>query len=218
MRRLSLFPSRRITSEPAVRSLYARAAQGWQAGIERIGYTEAYDQLAIHALKAAPLDHPARILDAGAGTGALAAAFAHNAPFPCHYDLLDLSPEMLAQATTAVPTSSCQITGAIGSATLPHQSYDRVLCGHVIEHCADAQVALDWLLDHLKPGGQAVFAISKPHWCTALLRWKYGNAAFTPAVVDQMLAKAGFTNITVLLHPSGPPSRVSCGYLATRAL
>ncbi len=218
MRRLSLLPSRRITSEPAVRSLYARAAQGWQAGIERIGYAEAYDQLTHHALNTAPLERAARVLDAGAGTGALSAAFAHNAPFPCSYDLLDLSPEMLAQATTVVPAKTCQITGAIGTATLPYQSYDRVLCGHVIEHCADAQAALDWLFDHLKPGGQAVFAISKPHWCTALLRWKYGNAAFTPAVVDQMLAQAGFTNITVLPHPSGPPSRVSCGYLATRAL
>ncbi len=217
MRRLSLLPSRRITSESAVQSLYARAAQGWQAGIERIGYTEAYDQLTLHALKAAPLDRAARILDAGAGTGALSAAFAQNAPLPCSYDLLDLSPEMLAQATTVVPAKTCQIIGAIGTATLPHQSYDRILCGHVIEHCADAQVALDWLFDHLKPGGQAVFAISKPHWCTALLRWKYGNATFTPTAVNQMLAKAGFTGITTLPHPNGPPSRVSCGYLATRA-
>ncbi|PCJ05615.1 MAG: hypothetical protein COB16_15435 [Rhodobacteraceae bacterium] len=217
MRRLSLLPSRRITSEPAVRSLYARAALGWQAGIERIGYTEAYNNLARHALEAAPLDQAAQVLDAGAGTGALSTAFARNTPFHCSYDLLDLSPEMLAQATTAVSANTRQITGAIGTATLPHQSYDRVLCGHVIEHCADAQAALNWLFDHLKPGGQAIFAISKPHWCTALLRWKYGNAAFTPAVVDQMLTIAGFTNITILPHPSGPPSRLSCGYLATRA-
>lgn len=216
MRRLSLFPSRRTTSETAVKSLYARAADGWQAGIERIGYKEAYHALTRSAVIAAPLDGPGKVLDAGAGTGALSFAFAQNTQHPCHYDLLDLSPEMLNRAGNIISASTRQIIGAIGAADLSCQKYDRVLCGHAIEHCDDAQAALAWLFEQLKPGGQAIFAISKPHWCTALVRWKYGSAAFTPDVIEQMLAQVGFVDVQTHPHHSGPPSRLSCGYLATR--
>ncbi|MFL4470877.1 hypothetical protein ACERZ8_13650 [Tateyamaria armeniaca] len=59
-------------------------------------------------------------------------------------------------------------------------------------------------------------AISKPHWCTALVRWRWGNAAYPPEHSRAMLERAGFTDI--ITHPfrTGPPSRVSCGYIARR--
>jgi len=49
MRRLSFLPSRRIQNDASVRSLYGRAARGWQKGIERIGYGQAYADLSRHA-------------------------------------------------------------------------------------------------------------------------------------------------------------------------
>lgn len=216
MHRFSIFPVRRITSSTSVRALYDRAALGWQKGLERIGYGEAYAALARHAHAAAPLDGPARILDAGAGTGALAAAFVSGRGAHCQVDLLDLSPQMLALASKAVRARTRRITGGIGTEKVGAHQYDRVLCGHVIEHCPDPQAALDWLFTRLRPGGWAVFAISKPHWCTALVRWKYGNAAYEPDIAEQMLAKAGFGEIARHTHASGPPSRISCGYLARR--
>ena len=66
------------------------------------------------------------------------------------------------------------------------------------------------------PGGRLVLALSKPHWCTALVRWRWGNAAYTPDHAKTMLAQAGFTHITAHPFPSGPPSRVSHGYIARR--
>jgi len=213
---MSIFPSRRTTTHASVRTLYDRAAVGWQKGLERIGYGEAYATLARKAHAVAPLNQPVRILDAGTGTGALAAAFVQGQAPGCKVDLLDLSPQMLSLAGAAVGRGSRCIVGGIGSSDVQAAAYDRVLCGHVIEHCPDPQAALDWLHGRLRPGGWALFAISKPHWCTALVRWKYGSSAYEPDMAEQMLSRAGFGDVTRLPHSSGPPSRISCGYLARR--
>lgn len=170
-----------------------------------------------HAHARAPLGGPVRVLDAGAGTGALSVAFVGGSSVPCQVDLFDISPEMLVLASDAVAAGSRCISGGIGAGKVAQDHYERVLCGHVIEHCPDPQAALHWLFRRLRPGGLAAFAISKPHWCTALVRWKYDSAAFEPERVEHMLAQAGFSEISRHPHASGPPSRISCGYLARRA-
>lgn len=217
MRRISILPARRATSRHAVQALYDRAAKGWQQGMDRIGYAQAYVDLASKAVAHSPVESGEHILDAGAGTGALSAALCRFAREPALFDLLDLSSAMLDQADTAIPFETRKITGGIGDIDLPKGHYDRLLCGHAIEHCDNPQAAIAWLHDRLKPGGQAVFAISKPHWCTALIRWKYGSAAFRRSEVNTMLEAAGFTGIQQCPHAKGPPSRISCGYIATRA-
>lgn len=124
---------------------------------------------------------------------------------------------MLSLADDATGAQTRRIVGAIGTAEVAPDHYDRVLCGHAIEHCRDPQAAMSWLFGRLRPGGLVVFAISKPHWCTALVRWKYGSTAFAPELAEQMLRQAGFSAVARHPHVSGPPSRISCGYLATRA-
>ncbi len=121
---------------------------------------------------------------------------------------------MLCLAQESVAADSRTIPGGIGTPDIAAGCYDRVLCGHVIEHCDDPQTALTWLFQRLRPGGVAVFAISKPHWCTALVRWKYGSAAYEPDVAERLLARAGFTRIARRPHSGGPPGRISCGFLA----
>ncbi|MEP4335214.1 MAG: class I SAM-dependent methyltransferase, partial [Roseobacter sp.] len=61
-----------------------------------------------------------------------------------------------------------------------------------------------------------VMAISKPHWCTALVRWRWGNAAYSPQKARDMLVRAGFRDICAYPFAKGPPSRVSHGYTARR--
>lgn len=213
---MSIFPSRRVTSQASVGALYDRAARGWQKGLERIGYGQAYQALTGHAHARAPLNGRVPVLDAGAGTGALSAAFVAGVEARCRVDLLDLSPQMLALASQAVGAETRAIVGGIGTADVAADHYDRLLCGHAIEHCPDPQEALNWLFTRLRPGGLAVFAISKPHWCTALVRWKYGSAAYEPELAEHMLSRAGFADIRRHPHVGGPPSRISCGYLANR--
>jgi len=216
MRRISLLPARRLTAESAVAQLYDRAAHGWQAGLDRIGYDAAYRALCAAAQDHASPDSPVHVLDVGTGTGVMARAFAANTPQPCQFDLLDISAEMLQRAQ--VSGQPRLIEGAIGTPDIAADSYDRVLCGHVIEHCADPDAALRWLHARLKPGGSAILSVSKPHWCTALVRWKYGSSAYTPERVETMLQTAGFTNIHRQPYASGPPGRLSCGYIAQRPI
>ncbi len=210
-------PLSRFLAPPGMAELYDGAASGWQAGIDRLGFDAAYENLMECALAAQPIGKNEHILDAGTGTGAAARIFAgRSGRNDIQFDLLDPSPEMLAQALENVPGRTRAIAGFLGDATIPANSYDRIICAHVIEHCSEPQAQLNWLFTRLRPGGMAIFAISKPHWCTALVRWRWGNSSFRAAAVNHMLETAGFGNVITCKHPNGPPSRVSCGYLAQR--
>lgn len=210
-------PLSRFLAPPGMAELYDGAASGWQAGIDRLGFDAAYQNLINCALDYQPAAPNERLLDAGTGTGAAARMFAiQSGRSDSLFDLLDPSREMLDQAKQNIPGTTRAVVGMLGEPTIPERAYDRLLCAHVIEHCPDPQEQLKWLFTRLRPGGTAILAISKPHWCTALVRWRWGNASFGPDRVRSMLQTAGFKDIQICPHPNGPPSRVSCGYLARR--
>lgn len=196
----------------ALQTIYDAAATGWQDGISKLGFLAAYADLMSTAPRA---KQAPRVLDIGTGTGAFAQAWldAHGAP--ATLTLTDISGAMLEKAAQRLPAADT-IKAPLGRSlqTLPPQNV--VLCAHVIEHLEDPQTALGWLHDQLTHGGMLILALSRPHWCTALVRWRWGNAAYQPAQAVKMLEDAGFTDIT--LHPfkGGPPSRVSHGYIAIR--
>ncbi len=193
--------------------IYDAAETGWQDGISKLGFLDAYADLMTHGNT--PDMTQLSVLDLGTGTGAFAQAWVDAHGAPATLTLTDISPAMLRAAADRLP--GAQTINAPLGADLPDvPPQDVVLCAHVIEHLDDPQSALQWLHDRLKPGGLLVMAISQPHWCTALLRWRWGNAAFPPAQARGMLARAGLTDITTHPFTAGPPSRVSCGYTARR--
>ncbi|WP_415402618.1 class I SAM-dependent methyltransferase [Tateyamaria sp. SN3-11] len=194
-----------------LQAVYDAAAAGWQDGISKLGFDTAYR----HLMQQVPPPQKApQVLDVGTGTGAFAGAWIDAHGVPNRLTLTDISPAMLEAASKRLAPSRT-ITARLGTA-LDIPAQDVVLCAHVIEHLDDPQAALDWLHDQLVPGGTLVMAISKPHWCTALVRWRWGNAAYTPDHAQEMLARAGFTHIAAHPFTSGPPSRVSHGYVAQR--
>lgn len=195
-----------------LQAIYDKAATSWQDGISKLGFLGAYADL-MQAV-ATPAVSP-NVLDVGTGTGAFAHAWVTEHGMPDRLSRTDISPAMLDTARGRLPGAATQIAPL--GALLPHlPPQDVVLCAHVIEHLEDPQTALGWLHDRLAPGGLLLLALSRPHWCTALVRWRWGNAAFTPNQAQEMLCHSGFTDI--VLHPftSGPPSRVSHGYIARR--
>jgi len=207
----------RFLAPPGMAQLYDAAASNWQAGLDRLGFIDAYQHLANRALAYQPIGARELILDAGTGTGAAAAVLAQQSgQNDLGFDLLDPSTEMLELAGENVPGVQRRITGYLGEASVAQQAYDRVICAHVIEHCDAPQAQLNWLFERIRPGGMAILAVSKPHWCTTLVRWRWGNACFRPAEMRRMLASAGFSQIEISPHRTGPPSRISCGYLAKR--
>lgn len=206
------FARPRSATSGVLQRLYDSAASGWQDGIAQLGFIDAY----AHLMAQVTQPHPAQsVLDVGCGTGAFASAWTARHGPPETLTLTDISPAMLKVAAARLPGARTQVA-ALGDPLDPAGPQDVVLCAHVIEHLSDPQQAVDWLFAQLAPGGTLILAISRPHWCTALVRWRWGNAAYTTTQATQMLARSGFDDIKTHPFPKGPPSRVSCGYSARR--
>ncbi|WP_171179357.1 bifunctional 2-polyprenyl-6-hydroxyphenol methylase/3-demethylubiquinol 3-O-methyltransferase UbiG [Ruegeria sp. HKCCD8929] len=204
------------TLSPGLQRLYARHAGRWHRSITNLGYPEAYAMLAELDLRRRPAA-PRRVLDAGCGTGALAEAYQEMAGDAADLTLLDPSPDMLDRARERLVGD--RLTFVQGDLTrLPDLgSFDTILCAHVLEHAGDLGLNLRRLWQALRPGGSLLLAISKPHWCTALLRWRWGHKAYHPEEVIAALDAQGFDGIETVRFAKGPPSRTSCGYRAVRA-
>ena len=202
------------TPTPLARA-YDTAAATWQEAISRLGYPAAYRAL----LAECPPDLRGHIADVGTGSGAFALALIESTGVPERLTLIDPSRAMLDQAAGrlrragAVPEVLC--TG-IGGTAPQEGSVDTLLCAHVVEHLDDPDAALGWLLSRLRPGGRLYLAASRPHWCTALLRWKWGHRAYRPDRMTGMLYAAGAGHVGCVPFPAGPPARTSMGYIATR--
>ncbi|TCL09771.1 demethylmenaquinone methyltransferase/2-methoxy-6-polyprenyl-1,4-benzoquinol methylase [Shimia isoporae] len=202
-------------SESALDNLYARFANRWHGDISRLGYPDAYDRLCA----ALPKTPAQTVLDAGTGSGALAQAWASRDVSYERLILLDKSPEMLDQARVTLghlPNTEFKC-GPLGNAGLSSASVDLLLSAHVIEHLEEPQAGLKWFAQLLRPGGLIALSVSKPHWCTALVRWRWGHKSFSPDTMRSMLEDHGFTDIKTVKFEKGPPSRTSCGYIARRA-
>jgi ubiquinone/menaquinone biosynthesis C-methylase UbiE len=93
---------------------------------------------------------------------------------------------------------------------------DALLAAHLIEHFADPAAALAEMATLLRPGGRLWLVVSKPHWCNAIIWLQWRHRTYGPERVAALLDGAGFVVVEEYAFPSGPPSRTSRGYVATR--
>ncbi|MBT8473940.1 MAG: class I SAM-dependent methyltransferase [Alphaproteobacteria bacterium] len=202
------------TRRPALGALYDAISDRWQAGLDRLGYPAAYAEL----FRAGPAQAPGRMLDLGTGSGAFAMAALQRCGPADRVVLLDISDRMLGEAARRLAATGVTVetlAAPVGSDALAPEVFDTVLAAHVIEHLDDVPAALAWCRRRLVSGGHFYLCVSRPHWCTALLRWKWGHRAYAPDRMMALLAGAGFRDIRHVAFSSGPPSRTSAGYIAT---
>lgn len=191
---------------------YDRVAHTWPERMLALGYLAAYRGF----VAAAGPVQAENVLDAGCGAGDFAAAWRAERGAGAALTLLDPSPAMLARAAKRLGgPGTYAIRGDLdGLRGLGPQ--DVILCAHVIEHLADPGAGLAAMGRVLAPGGRILLIVSKPHWCNRLiwLRWRHRSLA--PPEVRRMIAAAGLCCRAEHTFATGPPSRTSLGYVATR--
>ncbi|MEM9708875.1 MAG: class I SAM-dependent methyltransferase [Pseudomonadota bacterium] len=190
---------------------YDRVAPTWGSKIARLGYPAAYGDLVTAA------DIPWQLgpcLDFGCGSGALSEAMASSHDI-ARIDLLDVSDAMLAEAGRTLGRAGARVGNTyrdlaeLNSAT---GRYDVILAGHVIEHFDNPAEILAALSRFLAPEGTLLLAVSRPHWCTALLRTLWQHRAYAPEAVLSWGDAAGLKG-RAIPFVAGPPSRTSMGYV-----
>jgi len=188
-----------------VRTVYERAARGYDKYYRRpwlaFAGGDAERALLARAIPLiAALDDP-RVLDAGAGTGALSRELAAALP-TVHPVLVDLSPAMLARADDLLDPRT---VASLDALPFHDQQFDVVLCAWVIETVDDPGAAVTELLRVLRPGGLLLYSFcSRPGdrgnwWRSGLLR----------AVVHAVFAGHFLAEAEIPFHDCEVSSRAS---------
>ena len=202
---------------------YDRAAANWHASLQANHYISAYQQVigeALHWAQFNPFDAPLSVLDAGTGTGGFSLALSNLLNTQMSFDLLDPSPEMLDIAQQQLRNRGylCRLINRdINALQNSQQRYDLILCGHVIEHCADPHSALQLLSRLLNENGIIILAVSRPHWCTRLIQMIWGHQAYQKSTFIKMLHSAGFGRSCATGFKIAPPKFTSHGYFASNS-
>ena len=200
---------------PSLTDAYDRAANSWHATISKFGFVEAYGDLLALANNRLPKRNTLKVLDAGSGTAAFSLAFAQQ--FGRHdFTLLDNSANMLergAQVMTENGFACRTLCNDVDALADQQSTYDVILSAHLVEHVADIDATLRTLKSALTPDGVLVLVVSKPHWCTSIVRLRWGHTAYRVSEMQAHLRISGFNDIDLFSFSAGPPKRLSAGYV-----
>lgn len=202
---------------------YDKASDSWHTTIAKLGFETAYAGLVDHALQAiTKLDHanPLKVLDAGIGTGAFAAAFASRYPDACDLTGVDVSSEMLRQAERHL--QDCDLTaqllqGDVNNLPFEDGTFDVILVAHVIEHMAAPEAVLAELCRVLKPGGVVIACVTQRSSAGAYIQLKWRTHSVDARTATYWFRRCGLTNVCTIQLPHGTTAqRFSNGYVACK--
>lgn len=201
---------------------YDRAADKWHAAMKKHGQLTAYAGLVRQATPKLPENQNGQalnVLDAGAGTGGFSLVFCEIVQRRVNVDLLDTSENMLRLAAhnhRREGRTARQICTDIANLDPNIKRYDVILCAHTIEHCTDPVATLEKLRAALTPGGTLLLAVSKPHWCTAIIQFTWRHRAYRVKDFLKILSQANLTDVETYGFAAGPPKFLSYGYIVNK--
>lgn len=191
---------RSLPTQAELSGLYDRNAWRWRLSLWFLGVGRAYRQLMrelVSTGRLAMLSPHCRVLDAGLGSGDFALALAEQLTEPPEIHGVDLSPRMLALARRRLSGLGQEgLSGRLRLAALddlpyPSETFDLVLCAHVIEHCDAPDEGIKELMRVLKPNGALILVTSRVHALNLVqgARWGFQPVPFRH--LQAMLTSAG---------------------------
>lgn len=204
---------RRALSVPELTRRYDQSAPGWNQTLDRMGFPDAYESMLRQVLRKVgsdALDGDGRVLDCGAGTGALSRALARVSPTPFTLDAIDISPRMLESAGHGLRESGVDVTLRQGDVcALPYDDdvFDLVMTAHVLEHVVDPGAALAEMVRVLKPGGLFIASVTRRSLLGMMIHLKWRTHRLTASQVERLLEASGLENVTCLSFGHQPVCR-----------
>ena len=216
--------SRRPFAVSELEDHYDKASDRWHTTISKLGFETAYadliDQVQPETANTNPQSH-LKVLDAGIGTGAFAAAFASRSPR--HFDLtgLDVSSEMLLQAEKHLASGGIDanlLQGDINNLPFADDTFDVILVAHVIEHMASPETTLAELWRAVKPGGVLIACMTQRSSAGAYIQLKWRTHRVGESTATHWFHRSGFRKVRVIRLKEGlKAKRFSNGYVAVKA-
>ena len=188
---------RRPLTTEALAAAYDRAAPSWTRLTKRLGYSRAYRRVFERFFATQRIDvgaRPLQVLDCGVGTGTFSLALAQIWRRPIALTAVDISPGMLAAATTRFQHAKIPaqvIQADIGKLHFADASFDLVIAAHVLEHLTDPVAALAEMRRVLRPGGWVVTCMTRQSWLGAYIQAKWRTHRLTPERAATWLQAAG---------------------------
>jgi len=200
---------------------YDKASDSWHTTISKLGFETAYADLIDQVQpELAETAAKLKVLDAGIGTGAFAAAFASRCQQDCDLTGVDVSSEMLRQAEKHIESSGTDasfIQGDINDLPFADGTFDIILVAHVIEHMASPEATLAELCRVLKPGGVLIACITQRSSAGAYIQMKWRTHRADESTATHWLHRSGLSNVRAIkLKDGSKAKRFSTGYVAVK--
>lgn len=207
----------------ALQRRYAARAAGYGQLLRRLGFTLAYVGLAqsFAAQARSVLGPGARVLDCGAGSGALSLALAGATDRALRHHILDVSPAMLRVASDALTSRGLRAEVTLADMrSIPHAGgrFDAVLAAHVIEHLPDPVEALREMHRVTRPGGRALVVVTRQSLLGAAIHLRWRVHCATRQQLQAWLEASGWSALQFIAL-DGPwwCDRMSIACMATRS-
>jgi len=169
-----------------------------------------------------PLSNKSRLsaLDVGIGTGEMSLALARRMSNKLDITGIDLSSRMLKEAEKRLKAQGLhpQLRKA-DVCHLPYHddSFDMVICGHIIEHLCDPAIALQEMHRVLRPGGRVLICMTRDSWAGMCIQLMWRTHCVSEKRASSWLTDAGFRDTQVLKLPNRTAMKhFSLGYVAQK--
>lgn len=188
-------------TETELVGMYNDAARYWHHSSTLLGYPRAYtnlfDRLQVSGLLQ-DLQHGGHVLDCGIGTAAFSLALTRKMASQVQIDGVDISSQMLETARQLL--SSEGVNAQLHCCDVRHlpfddNTFDLVMCAHMLEHLSDPFTGLREMMRVLRPGAPLLIVVTRQSAIDAFIRLKWRYQTFERSQLVNWMEQAGMSEV-----------------------